>query len=439
MLRGTVSPLVSLDRLTYSVDGQAEREIAVEPAEGDVGAFDAIVTGIAPGQHEIVLHARDRDGEAHVAPTITVEVVPTIRELTIPDEAGNAFPTAINERGDVTGYWTAIETPTWHAFVHRDGTTEKMVEHDWRSVATDINEHRRVVGYVHWLADPDVERAVSWDGTTVTPLFAQPGIAASINDAGIVSGGIIAAAGPPRGFVLAGSQLTTFGEPGRWTVGADVNAAGHVAGSSQSTVGDMFGFVITGAGTRVLGSLGGQRTSVAAISDGGTVVGYSEVADRSTYRAYRDDAAGMRELRAADLHDVASYANDVNARGVIVGEMITADGEHWAVIATDDELVAIEELIPEAPPLIAAFGISDRGEIAAVAVSGTGWLRPVIIAIPGGPEGALVPASTARVSTSRAARSRAGIADEAIADAVKAHRERSSRLERRAGARDPIQ
>ena len=67
-LRGTVSPFANLDRLTYRVDGQAEHEIAVEPTEGDDGAFDVVAAGITPGRHQIVVRARDLDGDASVAP-----------------------------------------------------------------------------------------------------------------------------------------------------------------------------------------------------------------------------------------------------------------------------------------------------------------------------------------------------------------------------------
>ncbi len=243
-----------------------------------------------------------------------------------------------------------------------------------------------------------------WTGTTATPLFSQPGIATAINNDGVTTGSIIVDGdGPPRGFVLRGGQTTILGEAGRITGGRDVNTAGHVVASSHGQPGDVFSFVHANGETRQLQGLGGLQTVAPAINDAGVAAGYSALADGSTYRAFRNRNGQVQPLRKEALTDIASYAYDINNRSITVGEMVTAgDGEHWAFIATGDKLVALESLIPGSPALIGAYGISDRGEIAAVAISSTGWLRPVIIALPGGPE-ALPSSVQARIAPSRRA------------------------------------
>jgi hypothetical protein len=99
----------------------------------------------------------------------------------------------------------------------------------------------------------------------------------------------------------------------------------------------------------------------------------------------------MRALRAEARNDEASFAYDINNRRVVVGEMIIGQptgSEHWAFLATDGgDMRPLEQIIGSgAPVLIGAYAINDRGEIAAAAVSSSGWLRPVIVALPGGPE-----------------------------------------------------
>jgi uncharacterized membrane protein len=421
-VRGRVTNLVELDRLTYQVDGGVEHEIDVRPATGGEGTFDFNVIALALGEHTVRLRAHDRRGGAHVAPTIKVAVVPVLREIAVPDEAANSFPTAINERGDVTGYWTDVGTPSWHAFAYVAGETRVLGEQgEWRSGALGLNELGDVVGYRVSSSTNPVERAISWRGTTPTALFPQTGIATAINSDGVITGSVfVDADGPPRGFILRNGQLTVVGDAGRITTGHDVNAAGHVLFSSHGQAGDVLSFVYVNGERRQLTGIGGLQTVASSMNDAGVAVGYAASADGSTYRAFRAENGQARALRNEAQTDVASYAYDINNHDVVVGEMVTgSDGEHWAFIATGHKLVALETLIPGSPPLIAAYGISDRGEIAAIAISSSGWLRPVIVALPGGPEAVRLSVQ-ARAGPTRRMSSRAIVPD------LARHRERSA-------------
>ncbi len=407
-VRGRVTDLVELDRLTYQVDAGVEHEIEVRPATGGEGTFDFNVIALALGEHTVRLRAHDRRGGAHVAPTISVAVVPMVREIPVPDEAANSFPTAINERGDVTGYWTDVGTPSWHAFAYVAGQTRGLGEQgEWRSGALGLNELGDVVGYRASSSANPVERAISWRGTTPTTLFPQTGIATAINNDGVVTGStFVDVDGPPRGFILRNGQLTIVGDVGRITTGHDVNAAGHVLFSSRGQAGDVLSFVYVNGEKRQLTGIGGLQTVASSMNDAGVAVGYAAPPDGSTYRAFRAENGQSRALRNESQTDVASYAYDINNHDVMVGEMVTGgDGEHWAFIATGNKLVALETLIPGSPALIASYGISDRGEIAAIAISSSGWLRPVIVALPGGlhamPSSVQARATTARRESSR--------------------------------------
>ena len=389
-IRGRIEVASSVASIELRVDGERRLDLAPTPTAGDEASFTVDVDRLALGTHTVALAVHDVDGGERVH-SVTAIVVPAVREIGVPDDAADAFPSAINEHGEVTGYWTEMERPAWHAFLHSGGQTRALgLPGEFRSAAVDINDRGDVVGYSVTDGALPVQRAILWGATGATPLFAQEGAALAVNEDGVVTGSIIVDDGPPRGFRLRAGQLTVFGEPGRLTTAVAVNAAGQVAGTSQSPLGDAHAFVRTADGAvRRLGDFGG-RVLAADMNDAGDVVGYAETDGRTTYRAFVEHDRAMRVLRRADGSDVASYANGVNDRAVVVGEMITVSGgqpEHWAFLATDVEAIAIEELLGDgAPVLLAAYAISDRGEIAAIAVSSTGWLRPVLVALPGGPE-----------------------------------------------------
>ena len=387
-MRGRVTNLARLERLAYRVNLETERDIAIT-ASGSEASFDIAIEGLTLGQHTISLHGYDKHGIPQTA-VVTVHVVPAVREIGIPVAAAHAYPSAINERGEVAGYWTDVETPTWHAFLYTGGETRALGDAaELRSAAPGLNDNGDVVGYSTDAAT-GAPRAMLWRGGSATPLFAQQGGASAINNDGVVTGSIFVDAGPPRAFVYRNGTVTTMGEAGRLTTGVDVNSVGQVAGTSQGPQGDAFAFLFTNS-MRRLGNLGGLRTIAQALNDAGDVVGYAEPPDRSTYRAFVERNGLMRALRSAFPNDQASYAYDINNRRVVVGEMIAGPAgaaDHWAFVATDGgDMRPIEEIIGSgAPVLIGAYAISDRGEIVATAVSSSGWLRPVIVALPGGPE-----------------------------------------------------
>src|SRR5262249_4845725 len=147
-LRGWVTAVSDLERLTYRVDQALERTVDVTRAADGSGTFDVQADGLTLGEPTLIVRAHDRRGGVHVAPTITVLVVPAIREIPIPESAASAFPADINERGEVTGYWTEIERPAWHAFLYTSGETRQLGDGgEFRSAAPGLNDHGDVVGY----------------------------------------------------------------------------------------------------------------------------------------------------------------------------------------------------------------------------------------------------------------------------------------------------
>jgi probable HAF family extracellular repeat protein len=402
-IRGRVTGLSNLERLTYRVGAAIERGVEVRSHERDEGAFDLAVGELPLGDHVVTLTAYARRGTSREASAVKVYVVPAVREIPVPAAAAHAFPAAINSHGEVTGYWLDLEEPTWHAFLFRGGQTQRLSSPtEWRSAAPGLNDRGDVVGYVVGTPAVPVERATLWRAGTAHPLLAQPGAAVAINDDGAATGWTYVDDGPPRAFVARGGTVTVFGDPGRASGGHDINARGDVAGTSHGPGGDSFGFVYNGGSTRQLGSLGGLQTTAEAINDAGTVAGYSEVADRTSFRAYTWRDGQMHQLPSTHAGIVASYACDINNRDVVVGELVeTLGGQafHRGFVYTGESMLALDDLLGDTGyDIIGAYAVSDRGEIAAVAVrTGVpGWLRPVIVALPGGPEAARGGAFAAR-------------------------------------------
>lgn len=422
-VRGRAPFSGDMGRVTFQVDGGPEVDVALDPVPGATGAFAVKIDGLTLGPHVVTFRGRHDDG-ALVTASIDVRVVPAIREVPLPPSAasGGAFPTAINNHGEVTGYFLDNNAPAFHAFVVRNGQSRALAEPgSWRSVATGLNDAGDVVGYV--IGEPYTTPAARvWTGDSSTTLLQQPGVASAINDAGVVTGTVYRDGfdHPPRGFVRRNGVVTVFGEANRFTGGASVNAAGDVVGTSIGQS-DITPFLYRNGHLAPVKTLGGMRAYARAINDAGVVVGFSEPPDRLTYHAFRARNGSAVALRRDDRTDVASFAYRVNARGVVVGEYITPgeeEGQYWAFLATGDTLVAIEHLIGAgAPQMLAAYDINVRGEIVVAAVVAN-EVRPLIVAIPGGPEARRTPPGAADTGGSRPVHSAS------IGRAVEEHRAR---------------
>ncbi|HYD51931.1 MAG TPA: hypothetical protein VEA99_04865 [Gemmatimonadaceae bacterium] len=430
VVRGRIAS-VAAPRITYRLDDAAERAFTgpIDPRDGD---FTLTIRGLPLGTRHLELRLHDGD-RLSASASFTVHVAPRMREIVVPAGAGHAFPTAINARGDVTGYWTDPAMGGWHALLalHDGHVLDLRLAGEWRSAAPGLDGAGDAVGYV--VDRPDGEpRPVRWRAGEAQALLDRPGTATVINDEGLIGGSMPDEDGIPRAFALRGSTLTLFGEPGRLSGVRGINRVGAMVGASYGRAGDVTGFVYANGTLTTLPSLGGVRTFAEAINDAGTIVGYSADAAGSAFLAFAYRDGKMERLPGVEGSIVASYAYDVNASGMIVGELIDArDGValNRGFLHVGGRTVPLDELLGlSTHAVVAAYGINDRGEIAAAAVrldDPTGRIRPVVLAVPGGIDAvaslrsAAPVAPRAHLSTAVATRSGATLAE------VRARRQRA--------------
>jgi probable HAF family extracellular repeat protein len=145
---------------------------------------------------------------------------------------GRSQANGINSRGMVVG-WSYPATGPYHAFLYENGVMTDIGVGDGWSIATDINELGRVVGYYQ-------------SGGTTLPFLWLRGTATTLPTLGGSSNGA-----------------------------SRINLFGAVAGWSGDAGGVVHPVVFRGAAITDLGTLGGTEGSAWGINDRGDVVGYS--------------------------------------------------------------------------------------------------------------------------------------------------------------------
>ncbi len=198
------------------------------------------------------------------------------------------------------------------------------------------------------------------------------GYAYGINDAGTAVG----SAGDGTGnihvmrFPTGGpmQDLGTLG--GKQGVAFAINSAGALVGEAQLSNGQWRAFRYSGAGPMEnVGTLGGIVSHASDINSSGVVVGFSSDASNQT-RAFRYSGAGpMQDLGTLGGH---SYANAINAAGVIVGEAYVDNtgGPSHAFRYTDAS--AMQDLGTLGGSYSVAYGINTAGTIVGKASTLTG-------------------------------------------------------------------
>jgi probable HAF family extracellular repeat protein len=238
----------------------------------------------------------------------------------------------------------------------------------------DINSRGQAVGSAA-LGSGDDERAVVWQGGTLTDLGALPdyplSAAAAINERGQIVG---AATDGFRSRAVRwdGGAITDLTPPGwAWCVANDINNRGDVVGTCARPASYNVAVLWRDGAVTVLGVLpGSNESAAAAINDAGVVIGSAHTTseDRSTAFRWVD---GTMSALALPPGTTSTHAFDINAAGTIVGMATGPSGTSSQPVVWRG--VGIAPLSGTWGSVSGeARGINNRGDVVGVAYGGIG-------------------------------------------------------------------
>jgi probable HAF family extracellular repeat protein len=171
--------------------------------------------------------------------------------------------------------------------------------------------------------------------------------------------------------------LQDLGSPVGNSVAVDINDAGQVTGWFRSGDGPTGAFLYELGKMRDIGTLGGGSAEAIAINRAGLVIGNSTTADGSG-RGFVYDGTTMTSIGSLPGGN-ASFAEAINASGLVVGSAATATEEHAIAWTRKDGIVDLNDRL-NAPPaglvLVRALAVADDGDIVARTNTGLVLLKP---------------------------------------------------------------
>lgn len=252
------------------------------------------------------------------------------------------FAMAVNDRGEVAG-WTKPDTNIgppygrYGPFIYSKGKLRYLEGFPAQSAAfpTGINDKGEIVGTDETSASPGL---TSWVYDSNGPHYLTAAVASvggrnatvrGINNRGEVVGSfaLLSDAAIQHAFVYAGGVVTDLGTFGAISArGTAINRHGQIAGTvGRGSATQAFRYR---NGNMVdLGTLPGSDASeAAAINDDGTVVGLAWFNSNANANAFVAENRKMKGLGRLSPSDSASGANGVSNDGTVIGE---SDGKSF--------------------------------------------------------------------------------------------------------------
>ena len=241
----------------------------------------------------------------------------------------------VNEQGDVVGD-ARLANNDAHAFLEASPLTDLgTLGGDGHSSATEINDAGLIVGW-SWAPGTTTRHAVMYAGGVMSDLF--PGSAASalaVNSAGQIVG-----VRGDEAFLRSGTTTTNLGTLGGATSQArDINDQGVIVGWAELADGTTERAFVYQAGQMAdIGTLGGTNSRAYGVNSQGWVAGDSQTAGNAS-----DWPPGHGFIfRNGTMTDIGtlggakSHADAINDEGVVVGEAMLADDTTWHAFAYFD-------------------------------------------------------------------------------------------------------
>ena len=271
--------------------------------------------------------------------------------------------TAINNRGQIVGYCSTLASE--HAFLWQDGRVLDLgtLDGDTESIPTAINEAGDVVGYSY--ADTiATRRAFLWRDGVMLDLGLPTSNANDINDLGQIVGSYVdPGSNEGHAFLWENGRVRDLGAfpEGRRSTAYGINNMGQIVGSAEDGDGSHAAFWQSGVWTNLETIPAVRRCLATGINDGGQVVGSCRGARPWEYQGFVWQSGVMKSLGSG-------WASKINARGLIVGQMIVQGSYEFGIFQDLDPAAwspqqRIDLGFLEGGNESAAYGINDLGQV----------------------------------------------------------------------------
>jgi probable HAF family extracellular repeat protein len=298
-------------------------------------------------------------------PTSAVAAKYTVTNLGALTGAAFSVATAINDQGQVTGYWQ-MDGGFSHAFVY-DGSMHDLGP----GQGADINNLGQVTGFYSpaW----NVTHAFLYDGQmhdlgTLDDGDTYDSYGYGINDQGQVTGFFEFLFGE-RGFIHDGARQELGTLEGNYSGGRAINNQGHVTGSATTWHDNASRAFYYDGTMHDLGTLGGTDSVGNSINDNGLITGQSYLVDDVLYHAFLYDGT-MHDL--GTLGGTRSEGYGINNSGQVVGtSLVAGSGTTRAFLhESGTGMVDLNTLIDPALgwDLRVAYSINNPGQIVGIGV-----------------------------------------------------------------------
>jgi len=275
----------------------------------------------------------------------------------------------INESGQIVG---ASQIGSYmHAFLWDDGTMTNLgALGAYGSWAHDINDAGQVVGE-SYVGSEFYTHGFLWENGAMQDLGTLGGpesLAFGINNAGQVAGKACCA---PDSYVTHavrwGGGIVDLGDlDPEWpnhSVAYGINDVGQIVG--QSATGDPLqldhAFLWQNGSMQDMGTLGGDLSGAWAINENGQAVGYSKLANSTTFHAVLWDG-GRQDLGALTFTNSIAY--DINDKKQVVGALKTGQISH-AFVWANGQMQDLNNLVAANSGWVLqeAHAINNKGQI----------------------------------------------------------------------------
>ncbi len=293
----------------------------------------------------------------------------TITELSpLTTGGGYSQSYAINNNGQVAGWWQSSGSGTYQAVLWQDGSVAALGVNTGSAFKTyGINNPGQVVGGGGYsLETSSTSTAFLWQNGTVTTLGTLGGAsgATAINDNGQIVGFSYDSAGYRHAVLWQNGNITNLDVgSGSFSEAYGINKFGQVVGWSSSPYSnnDSIEPTMWQGGTAVaLGTLPKYDSGQArAINNTGQIVGWVSGTNNVPSQAFLWQNGTMTALPALSVGS-ATYAYGINDVGQVVG-----NSGYRAALWQDGTVINLNNVIPTNSDWVLnnARGINDKGQI----------------------------------------------------------------------------